>query len=762
MKVAFKNLILIPLIALLTACGSGGGSLSRDDNNGGGGSTDVTYSISLSIVDKNTGESSRELSASSPLLANAKVTRSDGSSTEGKTVTFTFDEDGKASFAAPNGNGRAVVGSDGIATIEVKVGENNGAVNITASLDTYSSNSEGIVSAGDGSQSSLEPASLNLYSSNTLLPSTGSDQVEVIALVKDDANILLEGVDVSFSADSGALTPPTPTGADGTSRVILTTGGNPQNRDITVIASAGALSQQIVIKVVGTEVKINGPSSVILQDTAEYTFILADSDGNGIAGEALTFSSSNNNLFSAQSAITDETGQVTIEYQAVNSGLDTITASALGDSISGSIPVTVQQDNFSFITAPAGDVALNSPTNVTVKWLTDNIPVVGQPVSFNTTRGTVTPSSGVTNANGELTVSLESASSGPVKVSAKGTHSNGDQVNSQISFEYIATTVSSIKVDATPDSIGPEQKSTITAVIRDSLGNLVKGKEIKFNTTTDATGGSLSAGSAVTDSNGLASVVYSSKNVSGEDGITISATLAEDTNITGSVSLTVGDRAFDISLGTGREIQVVNEATYLKTFVAFVTDANSNPVENAELTVSGTPVKYTQLTNPNDPSDPMKAYYKGYWVKSPSEDDFRNWASVYTIGCTNEDIDADGNLDAGEDTNGDGELTPGNVVAVTDNVMTDENGQAIIEIRYPKNYGPWVVIKLTVSGGQSAGTESKVSQFYTLGVAASDLTDEVSPPPSNPFGTGLDLVDDPMNPGSQIDTGNNRTCSNRQ
>src|SRR5690606_15786774 len=116
----------------------------------------------------------------------------------------------------------------------------------------------------------------------------------------------------------------------------------------------------------------------------------------------------------------------------------------------------------------------------------------------------------------------------------------------------------------------------------------------------DATGGSLSAGSAVTDSNGLASVVYSSKNVSGEDGITISATLAEDTNITGSVSLTVGDRAFDISLGTGREIQVVNEATYLKTFVAFVTDANSNPVENAELTVSGTPVKYTQLTNPND------------------------------------------------------------------------------------------------------------------------------------------------------------------
>jgi hypothetical protein len=132
---------------------------------------------------------------------------------------------------------------------------------------------------------------------------------------------------------------------------------------------------------------------------------------------------------------------------------------------------------------------------------------------------------------------------------------------------------------------------------------------------------------------------------------------------------------------------------------------------------------------------------------------------VTTIGCANEDKDDDAIEDPNEDTNGDNELTPGNIVSIDGNVTTDENGQALIELRYPKTYAAWTVIKITVST-PVAGSESQASQYYRLGAAASDLEIETIPPNTNPFGSGVNLVEDPDNPGMFYDDGANRTCTN--
>ena len=67
----------------------------------------------------------------------------------------------------------------------------------------------------------------------------------------------------------------------------------------------------------------------------------------------------------------------------------------------------------------------------------------------------------------------------------------------------MATTPASIDVQPSAFAIATGQSSTLVAVVRDAPGNLVKNQTVVF-TLVDVTGGTLSVGSAVTDSQGRA------------------------------------------------------------------------------------------------------------------------------------------------------------------------------------------------------------------------------------------------------------------
>jgi hypothetical protein len=260
-------------------------------------------------------------------------------------------------------------------------------------------------------------------------------------------------------------------------------------------------------------------------------------------------------------------------------------------------------------------------------------------------------------------------------------------------------------------------------------GNLVTGQTVNFSIN-DVSGGSIAPNTSVTDSNGIASTVYTSNSVSSEDAVIINAEVASNASVNDMVTLTVGNRAFDIVIGTGREIQLPDPSSYLKEFAVFVSDSAGRPVENVDLTVSGTPVRFTQ----------GGTYRKGIWVFNTDADVFE---AIVTAICPNEDINGNGLLDAGEDTNGDGTLTPGIVSTIAfanGQSATDANGQAIVELRYPREFGPWTDIQVSVFG-QSAGTESQDNQNFELVVAAEDVSDEASPPPANPFGQGMLCTD---------------------
>lgn len=742
MKTAKLIIIYLTALFLITACGGGSEPLSRDEPDP---SPDPAQSqqltLRMSLVDSQDTETTL-LAEGMPINVNVLVTNDSGDPVSGEVVTFVLSQPGLAEFN--NDTQTSLSNESGVATIRMTVGSQSGSGTVTASVENATPIIAGFQSMG--TQQAI-PTSLELFANAVQLASSGGDDIELIAVVKNDQNVLLSGVVVSFSVDQDAsLADIDPqTGSDGTARATLSTRNNKENRTITVTATSGSLSETLEIDVVGTEVNINGPSSVILNDSAPITVVLSDSDGNGISGQQvnltadrgiLSFTRNGVTTTSVEgqlSATTSENGQVTVDFGATSSGVSRITAISLNARTN--FDISVQEDDFSFVNLPAAGLDLNQEYALNIQWNKNATPFANGSVTVSTSRGNIIGQNTVTtDSQGQATVTISSEFAGLASISAIGTDSDGNQVTARANVEFIAREVDNIIVDASPALIGPEgQTSTITAMVRDSRGNLVKGKEVTFRLTSDSSGGSISPNSAITDSNGIASTVYTSNGVSGDSGVTIEAT---SDGVIDSTNLTVGDRAFDISLGTGNTIEIPDASTYMKEFAVIVTDSSGRPIADAALTASLTPTS-------------QGAYRKGFWQWDETNNLYFAVVTTPDGGCASEDLNKDGRLqgliideqgneDYREDRNRDGELTPGNVASISfkDNITrTDEFGLATIQVRYPKQYAVWTTVNIKVFG-QSSGTESVQSQVYTLGIATSDLSPITNQPPNSPFGVG--------------------------
>ena len=695
------------------------------------GDATVNRTMQLELTDSMTNEVSAELSEGTPLTLTTSVTDSNSNPVTSILVTYTFQPEELAIFA--NDSGTASTNSGGVAIIDILVGDNSGAGQITATLSSGEAimtifNSAGTTSIGE------QPASLDLFGSSTQLASSGSEIIELIALVKDANNVLLDGIDVTFSANAGASLQLENggsfalTGVDGIARASLSTQNNQQNRSIEVTASTATFSQILEVQVVGTQINMNGSTSAILNDPVPLTISLVDSDGNGIANESVSLSASNGQL-SDTSPVTSAEGQITVNYSSNVAGSDTVVAVALNSQ--SEFFIVVQEDDFSFIDASedndAVEVELNTSTELTVQWLKNGSAFANGSVTLNSSRGEVDIATANTDSEGNVVFLIQSNNAGFASITATGLDEEGNEVNARTLVEFIATVADNIIVDGAPDSLAPSgQTSTISSVVRDPNGNLVKGKVINF-VVDDVSGGTISPNQATTNRSGIASTVYTSNAVSSFEAVKVYATVADTPTVSNFTSLTVGDRAFDISIGTGRLIEAPQQSSYSKEFSVFVTDPDSNPVPNALMTFSAPPVKFSD----------GGGFRKGSWLYDVNN---KLWLQDITATCANEDINGNGILDVGEDSNNDGLLTPGNVVSIPSSSTTDDNGQTLINILYAKQFGAWVDVDISVNA-ESAGSESSESQEFKLEVAAVDLGDETSPPPRSPYGVSANCND---------------------
>jgi hypothetical protein len=542
------------------------------------------------------------------------------------------------------------------------------------------------------------------------------------------------------------------TDASGTTTAFLGTGGERENQVITVTARTGGLTSMNAVTVSGTTITISGASAAILGEAVTLSLLLRDSGGRGIATTPITVESAQENPLSPATVTTDTNGQATVTVTLNAPADDTITAMALGAT--DDFAIAVSTDNFVF-TAPVPTppatmvlIPLGETREITVHWDDAGTNQVGETINFFATRGTLSATNVVTDTNGNATVSISATNAGPAVITAVAAAPGGP--SSQLEVAFIATQPRSLILQADPTTLGvnrggpPDQQSLITAVVRDAANNLVQSQEIRFIVTEDTTGGGISPSSAITDSFGRASTVYTAgQTPSAQDGVVIEARVSGTTNCnpedaipTGpcdQVTLTVAQQALFIRLGTGNTVATPDPTRYAQPYSVLVTDANSNPVAGATVELNAVPTRY------------QKGFYTLVfnatggcigWGKSLTISPMRGGDDVDQA-CNNEDRNGNGILNLGEDDNANGRLDPGNVATVPTRVETDASGFALFDVIYAREL-TWVEIRLEARA-TVAGSEAATHAIYFLPGLADDFNDCTIAPPGqiSPYGTAI-------------------------
>lgn len=730
---SIRQLWVVIVIFALSACG-GGGTLESGGGSGGGGSGSTpVYTLQVELLNA-TGAANTSLSASQPLTVRATLTATQNAAIAGKVIAFTIDREGLASLSSNTGT--ALTDNNGVATLTLNVGTVSGAGLLTA---TYSegetvraSRAVGFQSAGDGGgETGVTISSVRVLADRTQLGSGASEAIQLSALVRDANNVLLADIPVVFSADSGELEiVSSNTEQDGVAKAKLTSQIDKSIRDIRVSARVGGVEDVIMIRVVGTTLEVVAPSAVVLGDQVTLSFSLQDSAGQGIANQQLQVTSALGNALSQTNPTTGNNGQVSIQYNAAMSGDDTVTVTALG--LSQTFAISVKADSFVFLPVnelQVPEIELNQPESLRLEWLTDGIPNANSPVLFSTTRGQIAETAAglataqvvaqtTTGTDGRAEVFVQSAFAGLSTISARG---GDNEVNTQRLVEFIAINPSKVEVQAFPAQVIPGESSAIRAIVRDANNNPVKNQLVAFSLENSA-GGSISSGTAITNSQGVATTSFTADLNTGagveQRNLVVNASLVNNSSIADTTDISVGGRTLFFRFGTGNTVESPSPSLYRKEFSIIVTDASGNPVTNQPLNLAVVSL----------------GYRKGYWVKSPPPpESFKIWATVTTASCVTEDVNFNGIMDSGEDFNGDNQLTPGNLATVPRTVTSNNEGIAVFNVTYPRDVAPWLDVRLQVSGF-AAGTENISYREYTLPVAAADVTQENIAPPDNPFG----------------------------
>ncbi len=703
----FSTVVMFWAAALLAGCGGG----SSDDAFRPGTPAGTAPTATVATVTVTSNKVSILSDGSESATITAFVRDSGNALINGATVSFGASSGG---ISPPS----ATTGVDGTATATLVTAGDQTLRNITVTA-TSGGISGTVAVPVVAAQPPVAVGSLTLSTSTPTIPSDGSNPATITAVVQDTSNRFVANVPVVFTTSSGGLAiAQSSSNASGAATATLSTAADPTNRPITVTAVAGGITRTVVVNVVGSRLSIQGASALVLGATSSYTVSLVDSADRGIAGRTLTVSSARANTLSASSLTTDAAGRATFNLTVANAGNDTLTVTGLG--LVATQPVGVNSDSFT-ITTPvdAAEIPLSTPQTVTVRWLTNGVAVpAGTPVNFTITRGTIT-SSAVTNASGDATATISSTSAGGASIVA-----SGGSATAQRTIEFVATTAASIDAQASASTVGISEQSTITAVVRDAAGNLVKNKVVTF-TLTDVTGGTLSLASGQTNSQGRAQTVYTAgSSVSARDGVVITASVpgAGGGPVTDTVNLTVARKEVFISVGTGNTIEEPNPAQYKIQFTIQLTDANGNGVANV-------PIATSVLTD---------RYLKGTRLFATSGG-WSNYSSPST--CQDEDTlvpatSRNGQLDPNEDFNNNGRLDVGNIALVTPaQATTNAQGFVIVDVLYPQDVSYWLDVTLEARAAVQ-GTEFRRSSSFRLPGLASDFSNQnIAPPgPVSPFG----------------------------
>ncbi len=611
------------------------------------------------------------------------------------------------------------------------------------------------VDNGGGSHATTPASSLDFSASTRQLFSAGVDPIVLSAIVKDSNNNTLSDKTVTFIVNNNAtITDNQDTGVVKTANL---TPGSKENRALSVTATVGSISKTIQVNVVGTNLSVEGPESIAINKPTEYILKLQDSADKAIAYTDVVVSS-NLGSVSPTNGTTNANGELVVVLNSTTGGTAEISAVALNATANKSI--NISGNDFTLVgTDLNGDgvkdindleLDLGVSELITMQWLVNGSPKLNETISIRSTRGILSTAEVTTSPTGEATFSLTSNTAGSATITAE----TSSGLTAVLNREFVATTPAYLNAQASPSLIAPNKSSTIITKVRDINDNPVKNVKVNFNLT-DAVNGTLSNGQAVTDSLGRAEIIYTAGDDSSSfEGVKIRTFLKDYTTIIDNVALTVGGKALRIVLGNDHLVGT-DDIFYKKTFGVIVTDSAGNPIKDQAISFTITPT----------------AYQKGlmYTVDTDGDGEADKWAQYVAASCPSEDIDNDGNLDIGEDENGNGVLDPTHDAAVTVAGVTDDQGKLVVEVVYPKSRALWSKQRITSSVVVN-GTEYVEHTEFVLPITADDVSDPDLGVPNylSPYGvstscsdkSGL-ITDDIVHVLIDAVTGNNVTALKR-
>ena len=429
---------------------------------------------------------------------------------------------------------------------------------------------------------------------------TGTESASVRARVLDNTNTAIQLLQVNFTSDKGALTPPTLTDSTGVATVYFFANGD--TGMVTVTATTGGFSSSTSIQINQSgsntgSLWLSSNKDVIYADGnvtyATLSATLKNADAEPIWQDTIRFTSYPAYTSVASPAVTDSTGTAISTFNDIGAAFFTdpdsamIIAkySALGLADTTYIIIKEAPVIDHIVLSSQGEAGLSGDgsdtTNVLAKvWLADgNVAPEGTPVDFTATLGELLPEDTIVTQAGQATVLFRSASTidtAFIYATAGGVESN------QIAIPFVPGDATDIElVSIVPGELivgGPS--GTLTVMVKDTVGNGVPNQQVSW-TSSLGTITSLS----ISDNEGLAIAFLSPQTQAGISQITVFSDGISDTTRFGvpivsgypsSIQLSSDVNTIQVQ-GTGGQ-----EAA---TLTASVSDPNGNSAPDSVLVV---------------------------------------------------------------------------------------------------------------------------------------------------------------------------------
>lgn len=490
--------------------------------------------------------------------------------------------DAVVAFAADNG---AVIAptstTDGQGRIVMPLTSTTaGLSNVTATINTRSQSLPVTFTADIGT---AKLAGLTLERDGAVADGAATNEVKTV--VVDRNNNPIPQMDVSFLASNGAVIAAAGT-TDANGIVIMTlTSTLAGDSDVTAVVNGDA--RYVTTHFIADErsAEIAEENLTVTRDGAaadgtasnRVRVNVTDANGNPVTDAEVTFSATNGAKISGTGK-TNANGIITLPVTSTTAGVSTVTASILGSTPSVDVNFVADTGSAhiaSFITEIDGAVANGSATNRVKAHVVDgnNNPVTNMKVALAANNSASIATSGTTDTNGDVVMTVTSTRAGMAKVTAQV---NGNAELTDVSFiadDSTAEIVSgALRVTADRATANGSTQNRVEVAVTDAFGNALENQIVNFTADNSA----LIAETGITNASGKVEL----KMVSTVAGISqVTATIGTSSQNVNVIFIADGSTA-GIAEGALTMVDdgAIANGVATNSVQALVEDAKGNPV----------------------------------------------------------------------------------------------------------------------------------------------------------------------------------------